>query len=151
MFSPYDAGREAAKVAFFGELYDQVLKGRAGPIAGGLITSHPLAAGGAGAIGSLLDDNTSGDFSRRHKALRAVGVGGGSALMNALVHPVAKIVAAAVVSKLPISPSGEGARLLKDLLAAVPTGAAQQFVASKGQSAADHIEKSLKKKEEKKP
>jgi len=146
----YTAGSDDAKVAFLGELYRKYIKGDTGPILGSILTGDPISAGIAGAAGQAVDTPPGGS-----KILRSLGVGGGAAIANALVNPVADFVATAVVSSLgipiraPIFSAGKMPNigwLLQDTLRMLPTGAAQMFAASKGRDAAGHVEKFLKSK-----
>ena len=137
----YDAGCEAAKVAFFGELYDKYVKGNLGPLHSTFVTRNPAFAGVAGAAGQALDTPPEGST-----ILRSLGVGGGSAAANALVNPVAKIVAATVVSSMGLNPASQWTGLLQEGLRELPTGLAQSFAATKGRDAAIHAEKALRSK-----
>ena len=145
----YTVGVETAKIAFLGELYNRYIKGNLGPLAGSLTTYSPSAAGLAGSLGQSIDTPPGGS-----KILRSIGVGGGAALANALVAPVAGYVADAVIAAtgLPIpavasqgvpSPGG----LLHSLLRDAPTSLAQAFVARKGRDAAESLEQFLRKKD----
>ena len=137
----YAAGSDAAKVAFFGELYEKYIKGNVGPFAGSLFTRSPLSAGLAGAAGQAIDTPPEGS-----KILRGLGVGGGAALANVLVNPVATMVAAGIVSHMGLDPGSVLTPLIQEGLRDIPTGLAQGFAASKGRDAAEHVEKFLKAK-----
>ena len=137
----YDIGVTDAKVAFFGELYDKHLKGNLGPVASSLFTGSPASAGVAGSVGQAFDTPPGGSV-----LLRSLGVGGGAALANALVNPVAKIVASAAASSLGINPASGGGALFTDILRDLPTSAAQMWAAQKGRGVAEHAEKFLQSK-----
>jgi len=137
----YTAGSDDAKVAFLGELYRRYIKGDVGPLASSFATGGPLSAGLVGAAGQAVDTPPEGS-----KILRGLGVGGGAALANVLVNPVATMVAAGVVSHLGLNPSSVLTPLIQEGLRDLPTGLAQGFAASKGRDAAEHVEKFLKTK-----
>lgn len=136
----YVAGQQAAKVAFLSELQEKV-RGNVGPLVSSFFTKNPWRAGAAGA-GAQLADTPPGES----KILQALGVGGGAAVANAIVNPLAKIVATAAVSALGLDPSSGWTKLLHGALTELPTGAAQKFVATKGRDAAKHLDNFLKAK-----
>jgi len=137
----YVSGVSDAKLAFFGELYDQHLKGNLGPFFGSLVTGSPAAAGIVGAAAQGVDTPPEGSM-----LLRSLGVGGGAAIANRLVNPIATFVASAVVSSLGLNPASFGTKLLAEGIRDIPTGLAQGFAATKGRDAAQGIEKFLKTK-----
>jgi len=137
----YAQGVSDAKVAFLGKLYDKYIKGDLGPFLSTLGSGSPAMAGIAGAAGQAIDTPPEGS-----KILRSLGVGGGAAIANSLVHPVAQIVAATAVASLGLNPASGWTTLLRETISDIPTGIAQSFAAKKGRGAAEHVEKFLKEK-----
>jgi len=121
--------------------YDKHIKGNLGPLTASLFTANPYQAGAAGAVGQAFDTPPGGS-----KILRSLGVGGGAAIANALVNPVAKIVASTIASSLGINAASGGGTLFTGILRDFPTGMAQMWAAEKGRGAAEHVEKLLQTK-----
>lgn len=139
--SAYLAGQADAKVAFLGELYDQHIKGSLGPLMGGLFTANPLQAGLAGAVGQALDTPPGGS-----KILQSIGVAGGAAAANALVHPIVSAIVDATASAVGIAPISQTSRMIVQAVKDIPTALAQTYAAGKGRDAATHVDQFLKAK-----
>jgi hypothetical protein len=137
----YRAGQEDAKMAFLGELYQKHIKGGLGPLMGGLFTANPLQAGLAGAVGQALDAPTGGS-----KILQSLGVAGGAAVANSLVHPIVSAIVDATASAVGIAPISRTGHLLIQAVKDIPTALAQTYAAGKGRSAATHVDQLLQAK-----
>jgi len=136
----YNDGCEAAKVAFFGELYDKHIKGNIGPLAAGLLTSDPVSAGLGGMVGQLADTPPEGSHT-----IRALGIGAGAAGANLIARPVMNAVLGGIVTAV----GGIGHPMAQmALLSAmeIPTSIAQTYAASLGRKGAVHAENYLKEK-----
>jgi hypothetical protein len=136
----YSEGQDAAKLAFFGELYDKHIKGNMGPLAAGLFTSDPVSAGLGGMVGQLADTPPEGSHT-----LRALGIGAGAAGANLIAAPIMNKVLGAIVSAV----GGVGhpvAQMALTSAMSIPTSIAQSYAAGLGRRGAVHAENYLKEK-----